>query len=200
MGSTTIPALVDVPLHEFPVIVQTPGFRDLHLTEDDGFPVMVFSHGMASSRTQYTQYVGELASRGFVVAAIEHRDGSGPGTTIMKHDTPHRTLLHFSNRHLTHDSRLDTEAFKAAQLDFRQAEVEETVRILQRINHGSGERIESSNSRGEGQHLHRWKGRLAINNATIGGHSFGATLAVKLYLYVVLNPSLIRDPTAPNSA
>lgn len=96
VGGTKIPAHVDVPLHEFPVVLQSPDPLNYPVETDDGFPVMVFSHGMASSRTQYTQYVGELASRGFVVAAIEHRDGSGPGTQIIKKDAKHRNLLHFS--------------------------------------------------------------------------------------------------------
>jgi len=49
-----------------------------------GLPIVVFSHGMAGMRTSYSHYCGELASRGYVVAAIEHRDGSGPGSVVMK--------------------------------------------------------------------------------------------------------------------
>lgn len=98
-GSVKIPAHVDVPLHHGPAVLQTPAGTS-SVEADDGFPVLVFSHGMASSRTQYTQYCGELASRGHVVAAIEHRDGSGPGTVIMNPAGRHRTLLHFSHRDL----------------------------------------------------------------------------------------------------
>lgn len=97
VGRTKIPAHVDVPLHEDMVVIQTPELVNEPVSSDDGYPVLVFSHGMASSRTQYTQYCGELASRGLVVAAIEHRDGSGPGTVIMKPDFKQRTLLHFSH-------------------------------------------------------------------------------------------------------
>ncbi|KAJ9633648.1 hypothetical protein H2204_006854 [Knufia peltigerae] len=177
-GSVKIPAHVDVPLHHGPAVLQTPAGTS-SVEADDGFPVLVFSHGMASSRTQYTQYCGELASRGHVVAAIEHRDGSGPGTVIMNPAGRHRTLLHFSHRDLHHDAGLDADTFKQAQLDFRQAEVEETVRVLKHINAGHGDQVFGQNSRGEGQHLKHWRDRLAINNATIGGHSFGATLALQ---------------------
>ncbi len=117
VGSTKIPAQVDVPLlhhaEDDPavavvspdVIVQSPAELTDHISAHapKQFPVMVFSHGMASSRTQYSQYCGELASRGYVVAAIEHRDGSGPGTVVMRKERENvrlRHLLHFSLRHL----------------------------------------------------------------------------------------------------
>lgn len=54
------------------------------------------------------------------------------------------------------------------------------MRVLRHINEGRGDQIFAGNLRGEGRDLKDWRGRLAINNATIGGHSFGATLAVSL--------------------
>ncbi|KIX02961.1 uncharacterized protein Z518_06511 [Rhinocladiella mackenziei CBS 650.93] len=179
VGGIKIPAQVDVPLHDSPVVRQSFDPFNYPVEIDDGFPVMVFSHGMASSRTQYTQYCGELASRGHVVAAIEHRDGSGPGSVIMQNNKKNRNLLHFSLGDVHPDSGLDSETFKQAQLDFRQAEVEATVRVLRHINEGRGGQVFSMNSRREGQDLHLWQGRLAMNNATVGGHSFGATLALQ---------------------
>ena len=102
VGSTKIPAQVDVPLHGSPVTIQTPTALGDVVSSDDSFPVMIFSHGFASSRTQYTQYFGELASRGFVVAALEHRDGSGPGTIIMKDGVASEDRLMFALRHLAY--------------------------------------------------------------------------------------------------
>lgn len=40
------------------------------------FPVVIFSHGVASCRTTYTTICLELASQGYIVAAVEHRDNS----------------------------------------------------------------------------------------------------------------------------
>ncbi len=46
------------------------------------WPVVIFSHGLAGSRLTYSQYCGELASHGVIVAAVEHRDGSGIKTLV----------------------------------------------------------------------------------------------------------------------
>lgn len=42
----------------------------------DRFPIMVFSHGLGGMRTTYSYICADIASHGWVVAAVEHRDGS----------------------------------------------------------------------------------------------------------------------------
>jgi platelet-activating factor acetylhydrolase len=51
------------------------------------FPVLMFSHGLGGNRTCYSTMCAEFASYGFVVCALEHRDGSGP-RTIINHPNP----------------------------------------------------------------------------------------------------------------
>jgi platelet-activating factor acetylhydrolase len=46
------------------------------------FPLLFFSHGLGGNRTCYSSMCGEYASYGFVVCAVEHRDGSGPRTFV----------------------------------------------------------------------------------------------------------------------
>ena len=178
VGSTTIPAHVDIPIHG-----AQNSFQDYEVEQPldeyglPKFPVIVFSHGMASSRTSYTQYCGELASRGFIVAAIEHRDGSGPGTMVMKEDGSTKNVFHISQDQL--EPTPVESLFKAMQLAVRQAEVEETVRVLRLINDGLGSEMFKINSREEGTSLQDWKGRLNMNRVVVGGHSYGATLALQ---------------------
>ncbi|KAF2030534.1 hypothetical protein EK21DRAFT_111849 [Setomelanomma holmii] len=46
------------------------------------FPLLMFSHGLGGSRSAYSSLCCEFASYGFVVCAVEHRDGSGPRTFV----------------------------------------------------------------------------------------------------------------------
>lgn len=56
-----------------PVIPNAKPLRDKNNTS---FPVIVFSHGLGGCRTTYSAICMEMASHGFIVAAVEHRDNS----------------------------------------------------------------------------------------------------------------------------
>lgn len=42
------------------------------MNEDDAYPIIIFSHGLGGFRNQNTTLVQELASHGYVIAAIDH--------------------------------------------------------------------------------------------------------------------------------
>ncbi|KAK2000720.1 PAF-acetylhydrolase family member [Colletotrichum falcatum] len=169
-GSIKIPARADVPLLSPPDAAK----------DREGFPVVVLSHGQASSRTGYTHYCGELASLGAVVAAIEHRDGSSPGSVVTtKDDGKQRTVMYLNRKDLRGGREMKSDDFKFEQLAFRQAEIEETVAVLQGLHAGKGSAVFASNARKEGRGLAEWGGRLNLSQTVIAGHSFGATGALQ---------------------
>ncbi|RTE74299.1 hypothetical protein BHE90_011246 [Fusarium euwallaceae] len=185
VGGIKIPARVDVPILG----------SNLEGTDADGekFPVMIFSHGSVSSRTDYTHYLGELASRGHIVAALEHRDGSCPGSLVKVKDKKERRVILYRERDLISDPPMNDTILKYEQLVFRTQEILETIRILQFVNAGNGWEVFKSNSREEGHALAAWAERLDFHHLTINGHSYGATgalQALKTANTTVTNPSI----------
>ncbi|THW09105.1 hypothetical protein D6D25_07800, partial [Aureobasidium pullulans] len=156
--------------------------------EDDGnseyedeaprFPLMIFSHGLGGTKTAYSSVCGEFASYGFVVIALEHRDGSGPRSfvnqpgsgEIVFDKNGQRDPKHHHRKHKdTHydvmdyvfpkDNAWDTSPhnekgvdreLRGAQLDLRLAEIEEAYKIINTINAGNGEEVDKKNMRREG--------------------------------------------------
>ncbi|KAJ4287864.1 hypothetical protein N0V88_007577 [Collariella sp. IMI 366227] len=194
VGGITIPAAVDVPLsaRAFPTsqhkTTDTSDAQEVlgeQTSPDDfpsqGYPIIVFSHGTVSSRTDYSHYAGELAARGHLVVMLEHRDGSCPGSVIMQPGSPNRTLLLFDESEVlaANGSAIDIEEYHRAQLNFREAEIEEAVHVMKRINAGQGAEVFKQNPRGEGLDLANWAGRLDTSGMIVAGHSYGATGALQ---------------------
>lgn len=59
-------------------------------------PIVLFSHGMVGTRTTYSQYCTALASEGYIVLSVEHRDHSGPCVIFPadeEHPEPRQVLF-----------------------------------------------------------------------------------------------------------
>lgn len=183
-GGVRIPARVGAPLLPAGAM---GGYGDQ--AGDGRLPVVVFSHGMLSSRTDYTAYLSELASRGVVVAAIEHRDGSSPASPVVRTPGgPPEWRYYFGLDDLDPGSygggELDGPALKEAQLSFREAEIEATVDVLRRLNAGdpaltntrrpAGSAADMTGVGGGGGST-TFQARLNTQEMTLAGHSYGGT-------------------------
>jgi len=76
---------------------------------------------------------------------------------------------------ITRAKEIANDELKEQQLAFREAEMEETVRVLRLLNDGEGERLREANPRGEGISLPMFEDRLDVNRSVVAGHSYGAT-------------------------
>lgn len=75
-GDVNIPAAADAPLG----------------SGSNAFPILLFSVGDVTLRTWYSQYAGLLAAMGYVVAIIEHRDGSLACSLVEEKGMPNKTV------------------------------------------------------------------------------------------------------------
>lgn len=191
------PALVTGGLESIGANLTIPAQPDVDLLSDGKFPVVIFSHGDTALATWYSMFCGELASYGSVVVALQHRDGSSPATVVNVTGGAARNLTAFSVNNVN-PSMNETE-FRIRQREMRQAEIEATIQVIQEINNGQGDQVYKNNSRGEGQGLGDWKGRLDLDHMFISGHSFGAVAALQALdgaptKAIPANAGIVYDP------
>jgi len=191
-SSTVIPGVVDAPIltGSEKVLVEegagAGGFGKLmeaaeqehtELKRDEKLgllPCVVFTHGMAGMSQSYSHYLGSIASHGYVVAAVEHRDGSGPGTIVHYPNETDRRVWHLKLKDLVSEPPMTEIDLKDAQLAFREAEIAATVKLFAQLNEGDAPVV---NLKPDSPHeaLPGFKNRLDMAAVTVAGHSYGAT-------------------------
>jgi platelet-activating factor acetylhydrolase len=143
-------------------------------------PVCIFSHGLGGIRTTYSGLCGNLASKGFLVVAIEFSDKSASRThrsdNVIEYTDPHKSEM-LPNE--TQDEHLLR--YRSNQIQHRTEETFETIELLKKLN--DGETIENLfKSTFDWTQL---KSRLDLDNIVLAGHSFGCVCLTKGRIYAV---------------
>ncbi|CAI4227415.1 unnamed protein product [Auanema sp. JU1783] len=152
-----------------------PSSRSFSVTQPN-FPVVVFSHGLAGCRHFYSTYCSSLASYGYVVAAIEHRDYSACWTYKLIPDV----LSGRAKERAVHMKLLESgdKEFKirSQQLSKRVSECVKTLHVLEELCMGTLDN--QSIMEGNDFDWTQFKNRLSLSKTAIAGHSFGGATAM----------------------
>jgi platelet-activating factor acetylhydrolase len=171
----------------------------LDMSERKQLPILIFSHGLGGIRTTYSSLCTDLASHGFVVCALEHRDGSASMTLLKGNRQKYQFSPRLDSLNIEQPAEtemmaqaLDTSTdphdlnkqrlFRQWQLRQRCREVDILRRLLGRIHQGhmcrnlwtSGSPPGSTSaSSDEGSSVWFLQDRLCLGDITLMGHSFG---------------------------
>ena len=126
--------------------------------------LVVFSHGLAGTRNMYAALASALASQGYLVAAVEHRDGSASYTAIHgKHGVTHKPYVHTDGNF----------AWRLEQIGKRVAELDAAVAALSNDapprNAFPGSRLDVGTA---------FRGLVDASRLVAIGHSFGGATVV----------------------
>ncbi|PWN18191.1 hypothetical protein BCV69DRAFT_285172 [Microstroma glucosiphilum] len=169
------------------LLAKLPFYQNAPLAKAESprkWPTALFSHGLGGTAVTYSSYLASLASQGVVVAAVEHRDGTCPATSIRTRaedgkKVHEHSLLYFKDEEVKTPSAPGGKwDFRQAQLEFRRAELHELLRLVKELNSGQGEALTAASTRGGPElanaDLSSWQGKLDVDDGLLLlGHSFG---------------------------
>ncbi|OCF34757.1 hypothetical protein I316_03299 [Kwoniella heveanensis BCC8398] len=162
------------------------------------WPLIIFSHGVGCSRLMYTHICGELASRGYVVAAVEHRDGTGPSAKITSEDGQERDIdflrwtdLDWPDRPEDQQPK-DDNTLRHDQLKIRLVEMQSTLDVIAKLTTGA-ECAKSRLMASRTVDWSAWKGLVEVEEGSVclAGHSFGGTAVIAAAADPRFSPSSI---------
>jgi len=122
---------------------------------DNGFPVLVYSHGMGGNADMGSYLFRHMASLGIVVVAVEHTDGSASRTETIDENGDSKTLLF----------GCFPEKTRAQRLIIRARELLEVHKVI-------------TSPVGPSMLEDGWQRAIDTSSVFVGGHSYGGPAAL----------------------
>nr|XP_023023112.1 platelet-activating factor acetylhydrolase-like [Leptinotarsa decemlineata] len=148
---------------------------------EDKLKCIVMSHGLGGNRFLYSKVCCDLASRGFLVACLEHRDNSASYTYYYDSDEKakldNRTVIEF--QHIPFGQKHYQS--RNSQIRVRASECSKIMDVLKNLNEGSIPHNVLKSVHGKKTvdfDLKELIGKIDTENFTLMGHSFGAATAL----------------------
>ena len=144
---------------------------------DNGYPVVLYSHGLFGNNAMYSVQAGNLASKGYVVIMVDHLDGSAPMSTDQDGKTvDHEVELYSfrSNSPKPGFDEWDTPDYVAARRIQNLKRVEEYLEVSNRILTWNKKDEVFVNGNIPPSKVFSFKGMLDTRTGVHGmGHSYG---------------------------
>ncbi|KAL1771432.1 platelet-activating factor acetylhydrolase [Sigmodon hispidus] len=153
--------------------ITIPASWNSSLRTGEKYPLIIFSHGLGAFRTIYSAIGLDLASYGFIVATVEHRDGSASATYYFENQTAAKA----ENRswlYLKTVKEEEAETVRKEQVWQRAKECSHALSTILDIAHGSPkENILHSDF-----DVKQLKGAIDEDKIAVIGHSFGGATVI----------------------
>lgn len=154
--------------------IKTPANWNSPLKTGEKYPLIVFSHGLGAFRTIYSAIGISLASYGFIVAGVEHRDGSASATYYFENQTA-AEMEDRSWLYLKTVEQEEAERVRKEQVQQRAKECSQALDAILDIDHGKPK----ENVLGLEFDVKQLKGSIDRNRIAVIGHSFGGATVIQ---------------------
>ncbi|XP_015743317.1 platelet-activating factor acetylhydrolase isoform X1 [Python bivittatus] len=161
--------------------VTCPAKWNAEFKPGEKYPLIIFSHGLGAFRTLYSAICIEMASQGFVVAAVEHRDQSSSATYYCKENSNleakpppselHKEWIYYRKLKANEDEV----SLRRKQVQQRADECIRALDLLLEINSGNP----AMNVLPLNFNWSLLKDSIDLQKIAAMGHSFGAATAIE---------------------
>ncbi|NXV78834.1 PAFA acetylhydrolase, partial [Atlantisia rogersi] len=174
--------IVEKIFHFYVGSVTCPAKSNAAFKPGEKYPLLIFSHGLGAFRTIYSAICIEMASQGFIVAAVEHRDESASATYYCKKKSncePQEESTSNMEKEWIYYRKLKTgeeERFlRHKQVQQRAQECIQALNLILKIN--SGEEV--MNVLESNFDWNSLKDSVDTSRIAVMGHSFGGATVIE---------------------